>query len=352
MWADWGRGDLQLMKDMGMNTVRMYGNDANTSHRSFLDRALGKGLDVIVGMSDFGFTQGPNNCLLNHWYCYDEAYFYYHKNLLMGFAIDDFKRYHPAIKVLTIFNEPDLKVHPRKLTCRAMASIFDAILQAEKDVGVTGNPVALTITWSFADFHKGHGPALDQMEEFWHCLQKGTEHPPTNYKPKNDLVKAFRERFVNSFNTQSQAQEVSKLFFDKYAKSSFWTPSLKVPVFIGEYHHVFHALGEDLTDAMKLAKSDKYPFFLGYNFFEFTKAYWKGGPQMKFGMFGYGDCILMDMSYHGKTYTIRNLVPLKDTHGQIIAEKLQEAFGMSSSRLPKLLSHPALQCKPSTKGMP
>lgn len=25
-------------------------------------------------------------------YCYDEAYFFYHKNLLMGFAIDDFKR--------------------------------------------------------------------------------------------------------------------------------------------------------------------------------------------------------------------------------------------------------------------
>ena len=26
MWADWGRGDLQLIKDMGGNTIRMYGN--------------------------------------------------------------------------------------------------------------------------------------------------------------------------------------------------------------------------------------------------------------------------------------------------------------------------------------
>jgi len=90
MWADWGRGDLQLLREMGANTVRMYGNDANTSHRAFLDNAFDKGVDVIVGMSDFGFTQGPDNCLINDWYCYDEAYMYYHKNLLMGFAIDDF----------------------------------------------------------------------------------------------------------------------------------------------------------------------------------------------------------------------------------------------------------------------
>lgn len=26
MWADWGRGDLQLIKDMGGNTIRMYGH--------------------------------------------------------------------------------------------------------------------------------------------------------------------------------------------------------------------------------------------------------------------------------------------------------------------------------------
>lgn len=30
--------------------------------------------------------------LLELRYCFDEAYFFYHKNLLMGFAIDDFKR--------------------------------------------------------------------------------------------------------------------------------------------------------------------------------------------------------------------------------------------------------------------
>jgi len=84
LWADWGRGDMQLIRDIGANTMRMYGNDANTSHRTFLDTAMNKGIDIIAGMSDFGFIQGPDNCLLHKYYCYDEAYFYFHKNLLFA----------------------------------------------------------------------------------------------------------------------------------------------------------------------------------------------------------------------------------------------------------------------------
>ncbi|CAE7412152.1 unnamed protein product [Symbiodinium microadriaticum] len=353
MWADWGRGDLELIKQLGGNTIRMYGNDANTSHRAFLDLAYEKGIDVVAGMSDFGFTQGPDNCLINDWYCFDEAYFYFHKNLLMGFAIDSFKRYHPALKALILANEPDLKVHPRSLTCRAMASVFDAILEAEKDVGVTGNPIALTITWSFALFPDANvhpnAPALGQMEEFWACLQKGTEKEPINYTPRNDLVQAFRKRFVHSFNTANKAREVANMMLNKYSQSSFWTPTLKVPVFIGEYHSVHGSMEEDLTEAVQLAKSPRYPYFMGYSFFEFSRSYWKGGPEMEFGMFGYGDCPLMDMNYTGNTYTIWNLIPLKDRRGNSLPSALRKAFAQDSS-LPKILAHEHIQCKGSAAG--
>jgi hypothetical protein len=40
-------------------------------------------LDLLIILSDSAIQLR---------YCYDEAYFFYHKNLLMGFAIDDFKR--------------------------------------------------------------------------------------------------------------------------------------------------------------------------------------------------------------------------------------------------------------------
>lgn len=351
MWADWGRGDMQLIKDMGANTMRMYGNDANTSHRTFLDTAMSKGIGIIAGMSDFGFIQGPDNCLLHEYYCYDEAYFYFHKNLLLGFTIDNFKKYHPALKALILANEPDLKVHPRNLICRAMASIFDAILDAEKDVGITGNPIALTITWSFANFHGPKGtPALGQMEDFWKCLQEGPEKAPTNYKPKNDLVKAFRQRFVNSFNTANTHKEVKDMFLDRYAKSSFWTDDLKIPVFIGEYHSVRHGMKDDLTQMVAYAKSKEFPFFMGYNFFEFSRRYDKGGPEMDFGMFGYGDCVLSDMNYTGQVYTIWNLVPMNDNKGYPLAKALKAAYG-TGRELPSL-SHSHLECQLGTMGVP
>jgi len=349
MWADWGRGDMELIKSLGANMMRMYGNDANTSHRSFLDSAMTKGIDVVMGMSDFGFIQGPDNCLLHKYYCYDEAYFYYHKNLLMGMTIDNFTKFHPAFKAMIIANEPDLKVQPRSLTCRAMASMFDAMLQAEKDIGVTGNPIAYTITWSFAKFAEP-APALGQMEEFWKCLQEGTHHPPTLYTPKNDLVTAFRTRFVNSFNTANKAPQVKQLFMDKYKHSSFWNDRIRIPVFIGEYHSVRDGMYEDLTEMINYAKSPQYPFFMGYSFFEFSRRYDKGGPEMAFGMFGYGECVLMDMNYTGQVYTIWDLIPMNDIKGYPLSQALKAAYG--TGRVLPDLSHSHLPCQLGTMGVP
>eukprot|EP00933_Yihiella_yeosuensis_P052813 TRINITY_DN5093_c0_g2_i5.p1 TRINITY_DN5093_c0_g2~~TRINITY_DN5093_c0_g2_i5.p1 ORF type:complete len:716 (+),score=113.82 TRINITY_DN5093_c0_g2_i5:137-2284(+) len=359
MWADWGRGDMALIKSLGGNTMRLYGNDANTSHRAFLDAAFEKGIDIVAGMSDFGFSQGPNNCLINHWYCFDEAYFYYHQQLKKGFAIDDFKRYHPAFKAMIICNEPDLKIEQNvgkanraQFTCRAMASIFDALLQAEKDVGVRGNPIAFTTTWAFANYYpRGHFPknvpALNQMEEFWRCVQDPLG--VGQYRPKNDLQAAFRARFVNSFNTQNNAKETRWMMLNKYARSSFWTNDLKIPVFIGEYHNIVYGVKDDLKQMMDAARSERYPFFMGYNFFEFSKRYDKYGNQPKFGLFGYGDCALLDMNYTGQVYTIWNLKPETDKHGFPLVAALKRAFG-TGENVPAL-SHPHLPCMSRTLGV-
>ena len=39
----------------------------------------------------------------------------------------------------------------------------------------------------------------------------------------------------------------------------------------------------------------------------FSVRYDKGGSEKKFGMFGYGDCALLDMNYSGQVYTIWDL---------------------------------------------
>ncbi|CAE7236450.1 ENDOU [Symbiodinium sp. CCMP2456] len=265
MWDSWGRGDLDVLASMGVNTLRMYGNDLNYSHRSFLDGAWKRDIDVIVGLSDWGFIQGPDPCDKHGWHCFNQVYEAYMSNLKKGFTIRNYTMYHPALKALIISNEPDLKVHPRTNVCRAMVTSLDAILQAEKDLNVTENPIALTVTYSFAAFGR-QAPGLGQMEELYHCM-KHPEKSPTNYIPKNDVFTAYKKRWVNSFNTAAPGHVVEELFLDKYAKSIFWS-EIRLPVFIGEYHSVHVGAKEDLPILVNDALSSKYPFYLGYNFFE------------------------------------------------------------------------------------
>ena len=52
MWADWGRGDLQLIKDMGGNTIRMYGH---------LDGIFFSGM-VLVGLSFYSVCRAFLDC--------------------------------------------------------------------------------------------------------------------------------------------------------------------------------------------------------------------------------------------------------------------------------------------------
>jgi len=200
-----------------------------------------------------------------------------------------------------------------------------AVLQAEKDLNVTGNPISLTATFSFAMID-GRAPGLSQMEDFYECLKNDTRKAPTNYTAKNDLLAAYKARWVNSFNTANPAGSVRQLMFDKY-NSTFWNSEIKIPLFIGEYHAPHFHLQKDMEGIVALTLDKKYPFFLGMSFFEFSVRYDKGGTEKEFGMFGYGNCTLSVMDYWGTDYNIRNLVPAKDKFGQTIFESVRAAFG-------------------------
>lgn len=100
---------------------------------------------------------------------------------------------------------------------------------------------------------------------------------------------------------------------------------------------------------MRAARSPKYPFFMGYSFFEFSKRYDKGGEETKFGMFGYDDCALLDMNYTGQVYTIWSLKPENDKLGYPLVSALKAAFG-TGAELPTL-SRPHLPCMLNTQGV-
>eukprot|EP00929_Paragymnodinium_shiwhaense_P016992 TRINITY_DN12580_c0_g1_i1.p2 TRINITY_DN12580_c0_g1~~TRINITY_DN12580_c0_g1_i1.p2 ORF type:complete len:234 (+),score=34.97 TRINITY_DN12580_c0_g1_i1:2341-3042(+) len=181
------------------------------------------------------------------------------------------------------------------------------MLQAEADVGITSNFVKFTATVSFA-VTGGRPPAVGQLQDLHTCMTNPKE---SGYSPRNDIPKAYLSRFVHSFNTQNRASSVRAEFLEAY-KSVFWTEELRMPVFIAEYHSRHVSAKQDLQDIVNIARDKRYPFLLGFNLFEYTVRYDKGGSEQEFGMFAFGPHVLRNMTYFGQEFDVRCLQPVDD----------------------------------------
>jgi len=318
MWGPRGRADLNTMSLMGANTVRLYGNSPAADHSSFLDEAHAQKLKVVVGMSDYPYTQMKDNCMRNGYDCYELVKAVYTMNLLKGFVVDEAvtpdKSYHPALSTVIVINEPDLKmpgIHDPRRFVKAVISALDGMLDAEKEVGVSGNFVNFTATFSFGVCSNCKGftnkPALGQMCELEHAML----HPEAyGYTPKNDLSKAYHTRWINSFNTAAPAKYVRTDFVAPYEE--YFTAT---PVVIMEYHTPFWNAYKDLSGIFAVAQNSS--LLMGASFFEFQVRYDKGGTEEEFGMFGLGDYNLGSFDYYGDSFGDWCLKPVVDRFGSV-----------------------------------
>lgn len=335
MWGLRGRDDLGIVRQLGANTVRLYGNNPNESHTSFLDEAHEKGLKVVPGMSDFPYTQMlPGSCIETDFDCFNQSRDSYTLNLQTGF-LTEFQEYHPALSYFILINEPDLKMpstttteqgQPQRMA-KAIVSAFDGLLEAEKLANVTGDLINITATFSYAiclvcdEF--SNLPALGQMA----TLVDAMLNPESfGYEPKNNIMEAFLNRWVHSFNTNNPARDLKSQFFDHYPDSFGYTP-----VFVAEYHSVILqyldiTLEDDLAHIMELEKNSE--VFFGISFFQYQVAYWKGGSEMDFGLFGLGNYLIAEMLYYGETFKIWCLEPQvsHSTPGSSLPQVLTGAF--------------------------
>jgi len=329
MWGRAGRGDLHVIRQLGANMVRLYGNYPDLDHTNFLDEAHKEGLGVAAGMSDWPYYQMvPGSCITTNYNCFDQVRELYLKNLQKGFVRAD-GSYHPALRYFNILNEPDLKVpsttdiggpeEPRKMA-KALVSSFDALLDAEKEIGVSGPLINFTATFSYAICANcvsfGGKPALGQMAELDDAMRNPEEY---GYTPINDITAAYLGRFTHSFNTQNPATDLQGQFLADYTEAF---PS--TPVYIGEYHRVGADQVDDLSTILAVAQQN--PLFLGISFFQYQVAYMKTGTEMDFGMWGLGDTVLAEMSYLGTTYNIYCLTP-QDSPGQDMPSSVATVYG-------------------------
>jgi len=320
MWGPRGRADLNTIRLLGANHVRLYGNAPETDHSPFLDEAHAQKLKVVVGMSDYPYTQMQGNCMHSGYDCYELLKAEYRMNLLNGFvqneAVLPSKSYHPALSTVIVVNEPDLKLpgifEPRRFV-KAIISALDGMLDAEKEVGVTGNFVNFTATCSFGicshckEFT--NKPALGQMAE----IEDGLLHPEAyGYTPKNDLTKIYYTRWIHSFNTAAPAKFIRTDFLSVYEQRFVSTP-----VVIMEYHTPFKNVYKDLGAILAVARNSS--LLQGASFFQFQVSYSKGGSEEEFGMFGLGDYNLGSFDYYGTSFGDWCLKPVTTEFGTMPA---------------------------------
>lgn len=284
LWGPDGRNDLQTIRDMGFTMVRMYGNDPRLHHRNFLDRAAEIGLSVIVAISNYPYTQDPNNsCAIAPPYnCFNEVRAQY-RAMLQDFTVPSAEGssqrvYHSAIKGIILFNEPELNVEyqghnePGGATevwsegyyVTAQLSALDGALAAENEMQVqpvvTENGTSyippFTVTYSFASCMSGNPPtpACKYTNNFIHRggvslnvntlpgipwmydIVMGLLNPALyNYGPFiNGVINstvALQRRFMLGFNVQNRYPTVC----DQCLSQLYNSPLGKLPIWIGEY---------------------------------------------------------------------------------------------------------------------
>lgn len=322
MWGERGRGDLKVIKQLGANAVRLYGNNPENTHRDFLDEAQELGLRVIPGLSDYDFIQSPENCITSDFNCYQQVRRSYQGLLQKGFLQQG--RYHPALHEIIVINEPDLKlpgIHEPHSFCRGILSAVDAMLDAEKDMNLTGPGINFTVAFSFAvctgcpEFSSK--PALGQMA----ILRAAFLNPElVGYSPKNNMTKFYTERFHNSFNTANPAAHLPDMFLATYHQEFPHTP-----VMIQEYHNPHGEVKKDLMEMLQIVQD--FPLLNGLSFFEFHKRYDKGGTELDFGMFQLGDFSVTNFDYFGDIFQAWCLVPAESKTGELLPEALATAYG-------------------------
>jgi hypothetical protein len=310
-WGPKGRDDLQLMKTMGGNAVRLYhsiGLETEHDHGKFLDRAYELGMHVFVGIH----TQLP---------CPDFDCFEAVKNATTAAFAKGFKKgkdWHPAVSMLILLNEPDtlnfggnpppVCEDGKDAECRVRAALstMDGVLAAEAAAGMS-TKLNMTITWSFdqRDSIDGKVKAAIGYYGFQDMVAATAKPSLAKYSPRandSELSTAFDNRWTHSVNTHSPWAFVKEMIDKNYG------PFQPKPWFLGEFR------GDGLNSAQVEADlkamhsyAQTNPWFLGVNLFRFTENYQDQLPY-KYGLFTLGDDSLgeqeictEDVNFHTST---------------------------------------------------
>lgn len=291
-WGTKGRDDLQTIKNVGANSVRLYrslGLETFKDHGKFLQHAYEVGLHVMPGYhtqmkcEDFDCYQAWKDATLSAF--------------KQGYKKDN--NWHPAVSMLILLNEPDTlnfgglppphcaEGDDAKCRVRAALSAMEGVLAAEKEAGIEAS-VNMTISWSFQQLDSIDGKVKAAIGYYgFQDMIAGIANPAiAGYTPKPGgkaaLQAAFASRWTNSVNTHAPWP------FVKEKVGGTYDQFMPTPWFISESRFDGKEPAEIQSDlqAMNTEASGDGPF-LGATMYEYQNGYLDHLSQ-EYGLFDIG----------------------------------------------------------------
>ncbi|OGP72398.1 MAG: hypothetical protein A2Y80_07285 [Deltaproteobacteria bacterium RBG_13_58_19] len=277
------RNDLQTLKDMGVNLIRLYDWDARNNHWNFMNKCSELGIKILAPVSNWWLTDGwklPNKLDLV------KGLIKSFLNLPLSFGTD----YHPAIAGIIIGNEPGLNGISTQ-RCIEFTNLY-ATAEAQYGGGVKltriplGHPVDFSLyggkypCWGFWQ------PLIDSKSQWF--VDRLFLAPQT-YNGADYLFK----------NAEGSGKGYVELTYQQFKKPILFTEIGQDRTKDGYLETVKGQLTGCRTYSQKNPGQ-----LLGTCYFEFADKVWmQGTSEGSFGACSHTDTILCTVTYGGKDFT-------------------------------------------------
>jgi hypothetical protein len=277
-----GRNDLQTMKGLGVNLVRLYDWEPRNDHLGFLDAANDAGIKVLMSVSDYFLKNGKNDA--NGGYDARDVDI---PALLKSVANSSGSDYHSAIWGILIGNEPRIG---NKYPDDHVVTYTKDWVQAEKDAGFKLTPM-IGAAVDFGTYGEKN-PSWVYFNEFVPTLLPtlGSRMilAPNTTNPAGDLFTDFA----------GQGKGWVQLTYEKYSVPILFT-EISVNRLQNDYQSIIKG---QLSGAVDYANKNSNQL-LGTCFFEFADKVWvPNTTEGSFGAYSHGSSS-STVTYSSKDFT-------------------------------------------------
>lgn len=273
------RNDLQTMKDKGINLIRLYDWDPRNDHSQFLDYADSLNIKVVVPISNWLPTQGPD--------VWDQQVPIYFNNRNFGNKAGT--DWHPAVAGVIISNELDADGGQYYSNVVGLVARF--IQEADKRGFSKTVPVGIPVT--FVPRGAPFGPG-DKNMPGWNQFNRLVNDPRTA---------PYKDRLMLCPNTYNDR---NYLFVNAEGTGEGWVPltykQFGVPILFTEIgysramgNYTPQYLTDQLVGVLEYQKAHPEQV-LGAAHFQFSDKVWKQTPgdtdtEGAFGMYHHGEIL-------------------------------------------------------------